>query len=60
MDEALSQAPAGEIEYAEVVDAHTLQPVDHFAPGQHVLAAVAIYFGQTRLIDNTFVQVPAA
>ena len=59
MDEALSQAPAGEVEYAEVVDAHTLQPVDHFASGQNVLAAVAVYFGQTRLIDNTFVQVPA-
>jgi pantoate--beta-alanine ligase len=60
MDEALSQAPDGEVEYAEVVDANTLQPVDHLAPGQEVLAAVAVYFGETRLIDNTFVQVPAA
>lgn len=60
MDQALATAPDAEVEYAEVVDAHTLQPVDHLAPGQDVLAAVAVYFGDTRLIDNTFVQVPAA
>lgn len=60
MDTALAEAPDGEVEYAEVVDAHTLQPVDHFAPEQDVLAAVAVYFGETRLIDNAFVQVPSA
>lgn len=60
MNAALSAAPDADVEYAEVVDAHTLQPVEHFAPGQDVLAAVAVYFGDTRLIDNTFVQVPAA
>lgn len=60
MDDALTAAPLGEVEYAEVVDAHTLQPVDRLAPGQSVLAAVAVYFGDTRLIDNTFVEVPAA
>lgn len=58
MDAALSEAPDGEVEYAEVVDANTLQPVDHLAPGQEVIAAVALYFGDTRLIDNAFVQVP--
>jgi pantoate--beta-alanine ligase len=60
MDQALATAPDAEVEYAEVVDAHTLQPVEHLAPGQDVLAAVAVYFGDTRLIDNTFVRVPAA
>ncbi len=60
MNEKLSAAPDAEVEYAEVVDAHTLQPVDHFAPGQEILAAVAVYFGETRLIDNAFVQVPTA
>ncbi len=59
MDQVLAAAPDAEVEYAEVVDAHTLQPVDHLAPGQEVLAAVAVHFGDTRLIDNTFVQVPA-
>jgi pantoate--beta-alanine ligase len=60
MDNILVTAPDGEVEYAEVVDAHTLQPVEHLAPGQDVLAAVAVYFGETRLIDNAFVQVPSA
>ncbi|PQJ35807.1 pantoate--beta-alanine ligase [Salinibacter sp. 10B] len=60
MDNILVTAPDGEVEYAEVVDAHTLQPVEHLAPGQDVLAAVAVYFGETRLIDNAFVEVPSA
>jgi len=60
MDSALSEAPDGEVEYAEIVDAHTLQPVDRLDPGQNVLAAVAVYFGETRLIDNAFVTVPPA
>ena len=60
MDSALLEAPDGEVEYAEIVDAHTLQPVDRLDPGQDVLAAVAVYFGETRLIDNAFVTVPTA
>ena len=60
MDQALAAAPDAEVEYAEVVDAHTLQPADRLSPGQEVLAAVAVYFGDTRLIDNAFVQVPAS
>jgi pantoate--beta-alanine ligase len=60
MDSALAEAPDGEVEYAEVVDAHTLQPINRLGPGQDVLAAVAVYFGETRLIDNAFVTVPAA
>jgi pantoate--beta-alanine ligase len=60
MDAALATAPDGEVEYAEVVDAHTLQRIEQLAPGQEVLAAVAVYFGDTRLIDNAFVQVPTA
>jgi len=60
MDRALGAAPDADVEYTEVVDAHTLQPVDRLSPGQEVLAAVAVYFGDTRLIDNTFVRVPVS
>lgn len=60
MHQSLDTAPDAEVQYAEVVDAHTLQPVDHLAPGQDVLAAVAVFFGDTRLIDNTFVRVPSS
>ena len=58
MENALAAAPEADVQYAEVVDAHTLQPVAHLAPGQEILAAVAVFFGDTRLIDNTFVHVP--
>ena len=59
MQNKLEQAPAAKVQYAEVVDATTLQPIEHIRPGQHVLAAVAVFFGGTRLIDNAFVHAPA-
>ena len=55
----LSQAPDAQVQYAEVVSVETLQPVVQIAPGQDVLAAVAVFFGTTRLIDNAFVRAPS-
>ena len=43
-------APLARIDYLELVDAETLQPVS--VAGPHSLIAVAAFFGQTRLIDN--------
>jgi len=60
MENGLAAAPDADVQYAEVVDANTLQPADHLAPGQEILAAVAVFFGDTRLIDNAFVEVPRA
>ncbi len=57
---AIGRAPDAHVQYAEVVDAEALQPVGRIAAGQEVLAAVAVYFGETRLIDNAFVRAPAA
>ncbi len=54
----MGQAPDAHVQYAEVVDVETLQPLDRIAPGQDVLAAVAVFFGKTRLIDNAFVRAP--
>lgn len=59
MLQTLEQAPDARVQYAEVVDATTLQPVERIQPGQHVLAAVAVFFGDTRLIDSAFVHAPA-
>lgn len=55
----LAQAPLARVQYAEVVDVETLQPLRRIEPGRDVLAAVAVYFGNTRLIDNAFVRAPA-
>jgi pantoate--beta-alanine ligase len=50
---AASQIPHDErlrLEYLEVVDPESMQPVDHI--GRPVLVAGALWVGQTRLIDN--------
>ncbi len=60
MRSALAEAPLARLQYAEVVDAETLQPIDRFQSGELVLAAVAAYLGETRLIDSVFVRVPPA
>ncbi len=58
MRKIMAQAPEAQVQYAEVVDVETLAPLDRIAPGQEVLAAVAVFFGQTRLIDNAFARAP--
>ena len=55
----IGEAPSARVQYAELVDAGTLQPLGRLAPGQDVLAAVAAYFGETRLIDNAAFTAPA-
>ena len=51
------QAPLGEVDYIEIVDPGTLQPVEMI--DQPVLIALAVKFGATRLIDNLVVDVPS-
>lgn len=48
----IQTAPDARIDYAVIVDEDTLDPVTKAYPGQHLLAAVAVFFGKTRLIDN--------
>jgi pantoate--beta-alanine ligase len=59
MRSILHREDEARVQYADVVDAGTLQPIEEISPGQHVLAAVAVYFGNTRLIDSVFTQAPA-
>lgn len=54
----LARAEDARVEYAEVVGTETLQPLKRIEPGRDVLAAVAVHFGPTRLIDNVFVTAP--
>ena len=46
----ISEAPLGRIDYVELVDAETLQPIETVRPNS--LLALAVFFGKTRLIDN--------
>ena len=46
----IREAPLARIDYIELVDANTLQPIATL--GTDSLLALAVYFGKTRLIDN--------
>ncbi|MCK4806926.1 MAG: pantoate--beta-alanine ligase [Candidatus Aegiribacteria sp.] len=52
--EVIAEAPLATIQYLELVDPDTMKPVEKLnTPG---LLAVAVYFGQTRLIDNVILK----
>jgi pantoate--beta-alanine ligase len=46
----IAEVPLARIDYIELVDAGTLQPLEKAE--SNALLALAVYFGQTRLIDN--------
>jgi pantoate--beta-alanine ligase len=46
----IDEAPLARIDYVEVADSETLQPVETVRPNS--LLALAVSFGKTRLIDN--------
>ncbi len=58
MRDRIVSASLARIDYAEIVEAETLQPVTTVEPGTTVLAAVAAWFGTARLIDNRIVRAP--
>jgi pantoate--beta-alanine ligase len=46
----ISEAPLARIDYVDLVDTDTLQPIEVVGPSS--LLALAVFFGETRLIDN--------
>src|SRR6266550_4343633 len=50
VSKVIDEAPLARIDYAEVADSETLQPVETVKPNS--LLALAVSFGKTRLIDN--------
>jgi pantoate--beta-alanine ligase len=54
MTALISAAPGARLDYARVLDAETLDP--HSTLDRPALAAMAVYFGTTRLIDNTILR----
>ena len=46
----INEAPLARIDYVELVDAETFQPIEMAGPNSALVAAV--FFGKTRLIDN--------
>jgi pantoate--beta-alanine ligase len=50
--EKIASEPLAQIDYVEIVDDETLEPIEKIGENA-VLIAVAVRFGETRLIDNT-------
>jgi pantoate--beta-alanine ligase len=50
----IGKASRARIDYVEVADAETLEPVK--AVGRGTVLAVAVFFGRTRLIDNLWIR----
>ena len=50
----IGEAPLARIDYVDLVDAETLQPIESVRP--KALLAVAVFFGKTRLIDNILIE----
>lgn len=50
MREIICQEPMAKIDYVELVDAETLQPINRV--DREILVALAVFVGKTRLIDN--------
>jgi pantoate--beta-alanine ligase len=53
----LCRDPEIRLDYFEIVDPDTLDPIGHIS--RKALAAVAVYVGSTRLIDNVFMDADA-
>src|SRR4029077_18092837 len=54
MRKVLESEPLANVDYAEIVDAQTFEPVARVRPSSYLLLAVRI--GKTRLIDNLLVE----
>ena len=57
MREELKFIRHGHLDYLEIVDAHSLESVVKLKNGSKILAALAVFFGKTRLIDNALIKV---
>jgi pantoate--beta-alanine ligase len=54
MHKMLASEPRARVDYAEIVDAETFEPVARVA--RRCYAVLAVYLGKTRLIDNMLVE----
>lgn len=48
----LNSVPGMRVEYFEIVDAETMQPIDDWAEAHWIVGCITVYCGAVRLIDN--------
>lgn len=52
VEEAIAATEGLELEYYEVVDGNTLQPVHNWDDTEYIVGCITVYCGKVRLIDN--------
>ena len=52
----LSEIPDFKPEYLEIVDGHTLQPIEKMEETNYVVVCTAVWAGAVRLIDNVILK----
>ena len=53
----IESTPLARIDYIEIVDAETMQPIQDLEQGRPARIAAAVFFGKPRLIDNIGVRI---
>lgn len=53
----IEKEPLAKVEYIEILDFDTLEEIECIEPSKTALAAVAVIFGGTRLIDNAILSI---
>ena len=56
--EHLDAMPGMKVEYFEIVDARTLEPVDEWEESPWIVGCITVYLGDVRLIDNIAYRLP--
>ena len=56
--EHLDAVPGMKVEYFEIVDARTLQPVEEWEESNWIVGCIAVFCGDVRLIDNIPYRLP--
>ena len=57
IEQEIGTQPSAAIDYVQILDGQTLDDIAEIEPGKEALAAVAVRFGKTRLIDNRILSV---
>ncbi len=52
VEQCIRRAPGLELEYFEIVDGNTLQPVKAWDESNYIVGCITVYCGDVRLIDN--------
>ena len=59
VEELINAEPEMKVEYFEIVDGRTLQPIEEWSETDYSVGCITVYCGKVRLIDNIAFRLPA-